>query len=116
MSGADVRQLNRDLVAVGYASSADVAAAGWDYFSWATTYALERLQAHLGLTQAGTLPLGQAVVLPSALRVTALPAGLGAPAAGTVLAARSAPRGGPNGPGAAQQHPADDCGPVTITL
>ncbi len=116
MSGADVRQLNRDLVALGYASSADVAAAGWDYFSWATTYALERLQAHLGLTQAGTLPLGQAVFLPSAIRVTAVPASLGAPAAGTVLAASSARRVVTIALDAAQQAEVKAGDRVTITL
>jgi Putative peptidoglycan binding domain len=92
MSGADVRQLNRDLVALGYASRADVAAAGWDYFSWATKWGLEKLQARRGLSRTGALPLGQAVFLPSAIRVTTISASLGAPAAGTVFAATSARR------------------------
>ena len=44
---------------------------GWDYFSTETAYALGLLQFHLGLTETGTLRLGQAVFLPGA-RVTGL--------------------------------------------
>src|SRR5215813_6299143 len=87
--GADVRQLNRALVALGCATRAQLDPAS-KYFTAATGYALERLQARLGLPQTGTLPLGQAVFLPSAIRVTTVPGALGAPAAGAVLAATSA--------------------------
>ena len=80
MTGADVRQLNRDLVTLGYASWADLGPSS-DYFSLGTAYALERLQARLGVTQTGSLGLGQAVFLPSAARVTADTATLGGPAA-----------------------------------
>jgi peptidoglycan hydrolase-like protein with peptidoglycan-binding domain len=89
MHGADVRQLNRALVALGCATGAQLDPAS-KYFTAATGYAVERLQARLGLPQTGTLPLGQAVFLPSAIRVTTIPAALGAPAAGVVLAATSA--------------------------
>ena len=51
------------------------------------------LQAHLGLTQTGTLPLGQAVFLPGAIQVTGLGTGTvpgaAATAGGTVLTASS---------------------------
>src|SRR5215471_9584626 len=87
--GADVRQLNRALVALGCATRAQLDP-GSKYFTAETTYALERLQARLGLPQTGTLPLGQAVFLPSAIRVTAVPGAVGAPAAGPVLSATSA--------------------------
>src|SRR5262245_26792664 len=87
--GADVRQLNRALVALGCATGAQLDPAS-KYFTAATGYALERLQARLGLAQSGTLPLGQAVFLPSAIRVTTVPASLGSAAAGAVLAATSA--------------------------
>jgi hypothetical protein len=87
--GADVRQLNRALIALGCATGAQLDPAS-KYFTAATGYALERLQARLGLPQTGTLPLGQAVFVPSAIRVTTVPASLGAPAAGVVLAATSA--------------------------
>src|SRR5262252_4680080 len=89
MHGADVRQLNRALVALGCATRAQLDPAS-KYFTAGTAYALEKLQARLGLPQTGTLPLGQAVFLPSAIRVSTVPASLGAPAAGPVLAATSA--------------------------
>jgi len=89
MHGADVRQLNRALVALGCATRSQLDPAS-KYFTAGTGYALEKLQARLGLPQTGTLPLGQAVFLPSAIRVTTVPAALGAPAAGVVLAATSA--------------------------
>jgi hypothetical protein len=79
-SGGDVRQLNDDLVALGYADSADIAALGWDYFSWETRYALERLQQRLGITQSGTLALGTAVMLPADVRITSISGTLGASA------------------------------------
>jgi hypothetical protein len=87
--GADVRQLNRALVALGCATRAQLDPAS-KYFTAATGYALEKLQARVGLPQTGTLPLGQVVFLPSAIRVTTVPGGLGAAAAGPVLAATSA--------------------------
>jgi hypothetical protein len=43
---------------------------------------LEQLQAKLGLEQTGTLPLGQALFEPQALRVGAVRASLGAAASG----------------------------------
>jgi len=94
MTGADVTELNTDLVRLGYATAAALGPrSGWDYFSSETAYALELLQAHLGLTQTGTLPLGQAVFLPGAIQVTGLGTGAvpgGAATSGaTVLTASS---------------------------
>jgi hypothetical protein len=83
MTGADSTNLNTDLVSLGYATAAALGTrSGWDYFSSETAYALGRLQAHLGLNVTGTLPLGEAVFLPAAIRVTGLGAGVvpGAPA------------------------------------
>jgi hypothetical protein len=85
MKGQDVVQLNTALVRLGYADRSDLDPDS-SYFGSATTYALERLQHHLGLTRTGELTLGQAVFLPGAARVTAA-------AGGTVL-------GGPVHPGA----------------
>ena len=80
VTGADVAELNADLVALGYATAAEIPA-GSDEFSWETKQAVERLQAHLGVEQTGTLALGQAVFLPdTAVRVTTVPATAGAPA------------------------------------
>jgi hypothetical protein len=75
-SGADVAELNADLVELGYATSAQLDPTS-AYFGSATTMAVKRLQAALGVTQNGTLTLGQAVLEPSALRVTTMSAQLG---------------------------------------
>jgi hypothetical protein len=76
MTGADVQELNTDLVSLHYASATGLGPrSGWDYFSAETASALEGLQSHLGLTQTGTLPLGQAVFLPGAVQVTGLGSG-----------------------------------------
>jgi multidrug efflux pump subunit AcrA (membrane-fusion protein) len=94
MTGADVTELNTGLVKLGYATASALGPRpGWDYFSGETAYALGLLQAHLGLTQTGTLPLGQAVFLPGAIQVTGLGTGAvpgGSAAAGaTVLTGSS---------------------------
>lgn len=93
MSGADVQQLNADLVALGDATSAQIGA-GSDQFTSATASALDKLQAALGLPQSGTVPLGQGVFAPSAIRVTAVNANLGggAGAGQTALAGTSTTR------------------------
>lgn len=79
MSGADVQQLNADLVALGDVSKTDLNPTS-DYFSSATAAGVEKLQANLGVTQTGSLTLGQVVFLPTAARVTTVSATLGAPA------------------------------------
>ena len=85
VTGPDVTELNAALVKLGYASVAALGPrSGWDYFSGETAYALGLLQAHLGLTVTGTLPLGQAVFLPGAARITG-------PGATTVLGGAAAP-------------------------
>ncbi len=116
MRGADVAQLNRDLVALGYSGSAYIAALGWDYFSWDTRYGLERLQAKLGLERTGTLPLEQAVFQPRALRVTAVRASLGGAARGPVFSATSARHMVSISLDAADQSEVTKGDPVTITL
>jgi Putative peptidoglycan binding domain len=70
-SGADVGNLNYDLVALGYLSSADIASEPDDFTAY-TKAAVEKLQAALGVTQDGVLSLGQVVFLPSAARITAV--------------------------------------------
>ena len=87
----DVSQLNHDLVDLGYASRADIAAAGWDYYSlgdrrtgcsgWKSTWGCP--------ARRGRLSLGQVVFEPGALRVSQVTGSLGGPAAGPVLAATS---------------------------
>ena len=76
MTGPDVAELNADLVQLRYATAAQLGPrSGWNYFSAETAYALEALQAHLAVTQTGTLGLGQAVFLPSAALITGLGTG-----------------------------------------
>ena len=77
MTGADVHQLNANLVALGYATSSELDPAS-DYFSAETAYALELYQDHLGIPETGSLAPGQAVFLSSAARVTTISAQLGA--------------------------------------
>ena len=90
VTGADVSQLNRDLVALGDADSVDISALGWDYFSWETAAGMEKLQSALGVSSpSGSLPLGQVVFEPQALRVSQVTGSLGGPANGPVLAATS---------------------------
>ncbi len=73
ITGADVTELNRDLVHLGYATRAALGPrSGWDYYSAETAYAVGQLQTRLGLTVTGTLPLGQAAFLPGPALVTGL--------------------------------------------
>jgi hypothetical protein len=90
VTGEDVKQLNRDLVDLGYAGRADIAALGWDYYSWETAYAVQQLEEHLGVSSPpGSLSLGQVAFKPEALRVSQVTAMLGGPASGPVLTATS---------------------------
>jgi hypothetical protein len=90
ITGHDVAQLNRGLVRLGYAGRADIVALGWDYYSWETAYAVQRLEEHLGVSSPpGSLSLGQLVFEPKALRVSQVTGSLGDPASGPVLTATS---------------------------
>jgi hypothetical protein len=90
VSGADVTQLNHDLVRLGYASRADISALGWDYYSWETAYAVQLVEEHAGVSSpSGSLSLGSVVFEPTALRVSQATGSLGGPASGPVLAATS---------------------------
>ncbi len=90
VTGQDVSQLNHDLVDLGYADRADIVALGWDYYSWETAYAVQRLEEHLGVScPPGSLSVGQVVFEPEALRVSQVTGSLGGPASGPVLAATS---------------------------
>ncbi len=83
MSGKDVAQLNADLVALGFATGAEIDEHP-EYFSSETKAALKALQEKLGVREAngvklGQLALGQAVFLPSTtLRITSVSGTLGA--------------------------------------
>lgn len=87
--GPDVAQLDRNLIALGYASAATLTVS--HSYTGATACAVARWQEAAGLPVTGTVPLGQVVYAPGALRVSAVSAGLGGSAAAgsTVLAATS---------------------------
>jgi len=97
MTGPDVAELNTDLITLRYATAAQLGPrAGWTYFSAETAYAVEALQAHLGVTQTGTMGLGQAVFLPSAALITGLgpgtvPGGTAAPGSVVLTASSTTP-------------------------
>jgi len=91
-SGPDVLELNRNLVALGYATRADLDPDS-DYFDAETAYALEQLQHRLGEEETGSLTEGQAVFLPGPIRITTVSATLGATAAhGAPIARASSTR------------------------
>jgi hypothetical protein len=76
VSGPDVAELNADLVALGYATRAQLSPTSASFGS-ATTTAVEKLQAALGVARNGALALGEAVFEPTAVRVTSVSAQLG---------------------------------------
>ncbi len=117
VTGPDVEELNAALVALGYASSSQLSPTS-DEFSAATKTALEALQKHLGVTQSGTLGLGQAVFLPSAARVTTVTGTLGGPAqpGQSVMTATSTSRVVTIALDASLQADVKVGDPVTITL
>ncbi len=121
MTGPDVTELNTGLVHLGYATRAALGPRpGWDYFSAATAYALEGLQAHLGVSVTGSLPLGSAVFLPGAILVTGLGAatvlgGAAVPATAVLTATSITPVVTIN-LDASQQTEVKDGEHVTITL
>jgi hypothetical protein len=90
VTGADVIQLNHDLVNLGYAGGSQIAASGWDYFSWETASGVQQLEGRRGVSiPPGSLSLGQVVFEPAALRVATVTGYLGGPAGGPVLQATS---------------------------
>jgi hypothetical protein len=116
-SGADVTELNADLVSLGYATPTQLSPTS-DSFGSATTSALEKLQAALGQTQTGALNLGQAVFEPAALRIAALlaPPGSSAQSGQSLMLATSTTRQVQVALDASQQTHVADGDKVTITL
>ena len=75
MKGWDVKELNRNLVELGYADGAELDPSG--YFGSETRTALKDLKGDLGLSPTGSLDPDQAVVLPGPLRISSVSATLG---------------------------------------
>lgn len=93
--GPDVRELQRNLSALGFGPGpAD------GQFGWSTRAAVERWQQADGLTVTGTIPLGQVTFLPGSLRITAT----------------AVPAGNPAGPGATVLSGTSDTPAVTVWL
>jgi multidrug efflux pump subunit AcrA (membrane-fusion protein) len=117
LTGADVTQLNHDLVALGYADSSDISALGWDYYSWETAYGVQQMESALGVdSPPGSLPPGSVVFEPSAIRVTNLLGSLGGTALGPVLAATSDRHAVTISLSTAQQTQVAVGDPVSVTL
>jgi peptidoglycan hydrolase-like protein with peptidoglycan-binding domain len=89
-AGPDVAQLDANLIALGYATPATLTVS--DTFTAATSFAVQRWQAALGLPVTGVVPAGQVAYAPGPLRVASLDVMLGAAAqpGAAVLAATSA--------------------------
>jgi peptidoglycan hydrolase-like protein with peptidoglycan-binding domain len=82
--GPDVRQLEVNLVALGF--DPDRAMTVDRHYSWATAAAVKRWQQATGRAQTGTVALGQVVFWPGPIRVTTVTATVGAPLqAGTAI-------------------------------
>jgi peptidoglycan hydrolase-like protein with peptidoglycan-binding domain len=75
MKGWDVKELNRNLAALGYADAAELDPSG--YFGSATRFALKDLKSDLGLARTGILGPNQAVALPGPLRIAGVSVPLG---------------------------------------
>jgi peptidoglycan hydrolase-like protein with peptidoglycan-binding domain len=89
--GADVRELKRDLVALGYDPEGQITLD--EHFDAATSAAVDRWEAAHGLTQDGRVWLGRIVFLPGSQRVASVTASLGQALPGTP-ASGSAPESG----------------------
>ncbi|MEU9118487.1 peptidoglycan-binding domain-containing protein [Streptomyces sp. NPDC048506] len=86
--GADVKELEQNLKALGYGSGLTVD----KHFTDATAEAVKRWQKALGVTQTGRFGRGDVVVEPSALRVTKVVGVLGGSPSGNVLEATGTDR------------------------
>jgi hypothetical protein len=117
VTGPDVQELNADLVSLGYVTGSELSPTS-DEFGYWTKVGVEKLQAALGVTQNGTLVLGQAVFLTTAARVTSVSAALGglAQSGATVLQATSTARQVSIALDASQQSEVAVGDKVTITL
>ena len=75
-SGPDVRELQRNLIALGYDPYRDVTVDG--VYGWATRAAVQRWQQALGATVNAVIPLGQVAFVLGTVRVSVVQSGAGA--------------------------------------
>jgi peptidoglycan hydrolase-like protein with peptidoglycan-binding domain len=88
--GADITQLQQNLIALGHATTSNLTADG--HFGWTTMVAVERWQKAMGVSQTGTVDLGQIVFLPGSVRVGSHQAQIGSPAGGVIMNVSSTTR------------------------
>ncbi|MGH3374760.1 MAG: peptidoglycan-binding protein [Actinoallomurus sp.] len=110
--GADVRELERNLAALGYGDGMTVDSS----FTAATAAAIRSWQDDLGVTVNGTVAPGDVVIQPGAIRVKKILGVLGAPAGGRVLTATGATRQITVSLPVTQQELAVDGARVTVEL
>ena len=79
--GADVGQLTRDLIALGYGNGLTQS----NHYSSATAAAVQRWQKAVGLQETGEIPLGDAVFEPGPIRVTSVTPAIGTSAGGGIV-------------------------------
>jgi peptidoglycan hydrolase-like protein with peptidoglycan-binding domain len=88
--GPDVKQLEENLLALGYANASNLTADG--HFTWADAAAIKRWQKAMGLSQTGSVDLGQVVFLPGSVRIGTHQAQPGGQAAGVIMNVSSTTR------------------------
>jgi len=75
--GADVRELDKNLIALGYDPDRQITVG--DQLGWATVAAIERWQHAHGRPETGSIPLGELAFLPGPLLVSTESASMGGP-------------------------------------
>jgi hypothetical protein len=93
--GADVGELTRDLIALGYGHGLTRS----DHYSQATAGAVERWQAARGVPATGQILLGEVVFEPGPIRVASVTPSVGAPVGGGGSSSGGSTGGGPGGGG-----------------
>jgi peptidoglycan hydrolase-like protein with peptidoglycan-binding domain len=115
-AGADVREMQRNLRALGFSAGGALAVDG--RFDLATLAAVEAWQRSLGIPPTGTVPLGSVVFLPGPVRVATAAVALGASVqAGAAILSATAPEPAvlvPLDPGSVGRLAAGD--PVLVTM
>jgi peptidoglycan hydrolase-like protein with peptidoglycan-binding domain len=113
-SGPDVRELERNLSALGYDDGGAMTVDS--SFTAATAAAVRAWQDDQGVTKTGTVAPDDVVMLPGAIRVKNVSAVLGGPAGGRVLSATSATRQITVNLPVTEQELAKDGAKVTVEL
>jgi len=111
--GADVRELKRDLVALGYDPEHEITID--EHFDAATSAAVDRWEAAHGLTEDGQVRLGRIVFLAGAQRVATVGASLGQALPGTAASGSSSESSVASSAGAGSGSPAGGAASAVLT-